>query len=65
MWNMIHLTDGIEYNFILYPGADRLQIKMQYSDVDKVNSDKKGNLRLPTLFGDIIEHAPKTFFRRH
>ncbi len=59
---VFHPKDGIEYNFILYPGADASQIKMKYSDVEKVNSDKKGNIHLPTLFGDIVEHAPKTFY---
>lgn len=59
---VFHPTDGIEYNFILYPGADPSQIKMKYSDVDKVTVDKRGNVHLSTMFGDIIEHAPKTYY---
>ncbi|HLP53352.1 MAG TPA: T9SS type A sorting domain-containing protein [Chitinophagales bacterium] len=59
---VFHPKDGIEYNFILYPGADPSQIKMRYSDVSKIKTDKKGNLRYATMFGDIIEHAPKTFY---
>ncbi|MBK7149561.1 MAG: hypothetical protein IPH78_12280, partial [Bacteroidetes bacterium] len=59
---VFHPQEGIEYNFILHPGADASQIKMVYSDVSAVNQDGKGNIQLPTLFGNIIEHAPTTFY---
>lgn len=59
---VFHEQEGIEYNFILHPGADASKIKMSYSDVSAVNVDATGNIHLPTLFGDIVEHAPKTFY---
>ena len=57
--------EGIEYSFIIHPGADASQIKMKYSDVSKVFSDEKGNVHLPTKFGDIIDHAPSTYYANH
>ena len=59
---LFHPDNGIEYNFILHPGADAKNIEMAYSDVSRISMDEKGNLRLPTAFGDIIDHAPKTFY---
>lgn len=57
-----HPQDGIEYSFILHPGADASQIRMKYSDVDKVEINNEGSIVLPTSVGNIIEHAPKTFY---
>ena len=36
---------------------------MKYSD--KVKLDAKGNLHINTAFGDLIEHAPKTFYEKN
>jgi hypothetical protein len=36
---VFHEQEGIEYNFILHPGADASKIKMSYSDVSAVNVD--------------------------
>ena len=55
--------DGIEYSFILHPGADASQIKMQYSDVSNIHFDGKQNLHFPTELGDIIEHAPVSTYQ--
>ena len=38
------------------------QIKMKYTDVDGMSLDANGNTHLPTKFGDIIDHAPLTFY---
>jgi len=57
---IFHPTDGIEYSLIVHPGADVSKVKMDYSNQIKL----KGNadLHIPTLFGNIVEHAPTTFF---
>ena len=60
---VFHETEGVEYSFIIHPGADASQIKMKYSDVSRVGADENGNLHLPTRFGDIVDHAPKTFYQ--
>jgi len=55
-----HETEGIKYALILHPGADVSKIKMTYSD--SVTLSNNGDLHIPTLFGDIIDHAPETFY---
>jgi gliding motility-associated-like protein len=55
-----HPTDGIKYSLILHPGADISKVKMNYSDNVKLNSS--GDIHIQTLFGEIIEHAPVTFY---
>lgn len=59
---VFHAANGIEYNFILHPGADASQIEMKYSDVTAIYFDKYNNLHLPTRFGDIIDHIPHTYY---
>lgn len=59
---VFHPEKGIEYNFILRPGADASQIEMKYSNVPKIYFDGEKNLHLPTIFGDIIDHAPQTWY---
>ncbi len=54
-----HPESGIKYAIILHPGADASMIKMKY---DKSVSLNKNNLLVPTKFGDIIDHAPLTFY---
>ncbi|MDO9187769.1 MAG: gliding motility-associated C-terminal domain-containing protein, partial [Bacteroidia bacterium] len=53
-------TDGIKYSLIVHPGADISKVKMKYDDMVKLNDN--GDLGIPTLFGDIVEHAPVTFY---
>lgn len=55
-----HKTDGIKYSLILHPGADVSKIKMNYSDTPVLSEN--GDLHFTTLFGDIIDHAPKSFY---
>lgn len=57
-----HPKDGIKYSFIVHPGADPSKIAMRYSSADGMNLDGSGNLHLPTLFGDIMEHAPVSYY---
>ena len=55
-----HPVDGIEYAVILHPGADLSKFKISYSKNFKIDSE--GNIRIQTKFGDIIEHAPHTYY---
>jgi hypothetical protein len=55
----VHPIIGVKYAFILHAGADPSLIKMIY---DRELSLKDGALHIPTLFGDIIDHAPITFY---
>lgn len=57
---VFHPTDGLKYSLILHPGADISKVKMNYNS--KIKMKINGDLHFPTLFGDIIEHAPHTFY---
>ncbi len=54
---------GIKYSIILKPGADLSKVKMHYSgDVEEIKSDSEGNLLIQTPAGNIIDHAPVSFY---
>lgn len=57
-----HPTDGIKYSFFVRPEADPSKIGMRYLSADGMNLDASGDLHLPTLFGDILEHGPLSFY---
>ncbi len=59
---VIHPVEGFKYTIILHPGADISKFQMQYSDVNNMTIDPNGNLLIPTLFGNITDHAPVTFY---
>ncbi len=55
----IHPVIGVKYAFIVRPGADLSQIKMSYDrEVRLVNNE----LIISTLFGDITDHSPLSFY---
>ncbi|MGB3947893.1 MAG: T9SS type B sorting domain-containing protein [Bacteroidia bacterium] len=56
---VFHPLNGIKYTLVLHPGADVSKVKMLYDDVKLKNN---GDLNVTTLFGDIVEHAPLTFY---
>ncbi len=57
---------GIKYNVIIHPGADPTDIKMIYSgDVEKITSNKAGDIIIKTPLDDITEHAPATFYNNN
>ncbi|MBI2270592.1 MAG: hypothetical protein HYU69_09605 [Bacteroidetes bacterium] len=58
----LNITSGIKYSLILHPGADPSKIQMKYSGADKIYKDADGNIHLVTALGDIIDHAPFTFY---
>lgn len=66
-----HPVGGIKYKIIVHPGADVSQVKMKYSfqgsrdsisQRDGISMDAIGNVRLTTVFGDIVDNAPITFY---
>jgi len=57
-----HPQDGIKYSFVIQPSADPSKIAMRYSSSGGMNLDEAGNLHLPTLFGDILEYKPISFY---
>ncbi|MCW5908631.1 MAG: T9SS type A sorting domain-containing protein [Chitinophagales bacterium] len=59
---VFHPQEGIEYNFIVRAGADATKIKIKYAGIERMESDAEGNLLLPTLFGNMVDHAPVTYY---
>jgi gliding motility-associated-like protein len=57
-----HEKGGIKYSFILHPGADPHKIRMKIAGTKKVITDKQGNIHFCTSSGDIIDHAPQSFY---
>lgn len=54
----VHPVIGIKYAFIVHPGADVTHISMVYDrEVQLID----GEIQIPTLFGNIIDHAPMSF----
>ncbi len=57
---VFHPTQGIKYSLILHPGADISKVKLKYDG--EVKLKRNGDLYISTLFGDMIDHAPVTFY---
>jgi hypothetical protein len=49
---------GLEYDFVVSPGADPRAIKMRFDGVTSLRTDDRGNLVLSTRAGEIIEQKP-------
>ncbi|HOY31350.1 MAG TPA: PKD domain-containing protein [Bacteroidales bacterium] len=59
-----HPESGIKYTLILHPGADISVVKMKYVSDRKMYIDGNGNLKIATLYGDLIDHAPVSFYEK-
>lgn len=55
----LHPVIGVKYAYLVHPGADVSRIKMIF---DRDITLRNGEIFIPTLFGDIIDHAPITFY---
>jgi hypothetical protein len=54
---------GIKYTIILHPGADASKVKMEYTgDVNSISKNSDGNIIISTPAGDIIDHAPVSYY---
>ena len=58
-----HPDGGVKYSVIVFPGGDISQIKLQYSKDTKLLPD--GTIRTNTAYGEIIDHAPLTFYQNN
>ena len=53
---------GMKYNFIIHPGADIGNIKMEYEGaIENLNKDNEGSIIVHTATGDLIEHTPVSY----
>ncbi|MBL7937019.1 MAG: hypothetical protein JNM51_14525, partial [Bacteroidia bacterium] len=55
--------DGLKYSLILHPGANPSQVKMVYDN--NVSLSNNGEIHIETKLGDIIDHAPFTFYENN
>lgn len=55
-----HPTDGIKYSLILHPGADLSMVSLKYTGTTELTGS--GDIHIKTLFGNIIDHAPLTYY---
>jgi len=54
---------GIKYKLVMHPGADLGAVRMLYSgDVENILSDSLGNIDIKTPAGNIVDHAPFSFY---
>ena len=54
---------GIKYKFILHPNADPALIKMHYTGaIEEIKKCIDGNIIIETPAGDIIDHAPESYY---
>ena len=56
-----HPVNGLKYTIVVHPGADPSKIKMNYTETPWL--DAIGNLHVETVFGDILDHAPVTYYQ--
>ncbi len=52
------LDSELKSDFIVQPGADPSQIRLQYSGVENISIREDGALVLMTPFGELVENAP-------
>jgi len=56
-----HPVEGIKYELLMKPGADISLVAMEYTNTQGITLNG-GNLLIQTAVGDIVDHAPVTFY---
>lgn len=51
----------MEYDFIVSPGADFSQIKIQYEGAESIAVNEKGELVVTTKWGEVVEQCPVVY----
>ncbi len=54
---------GLKYSLTLHPGADASLVKMVYNS--HVSLKSNGDIHIDTKFGNIVDHAPLTFYQQN
>ena len=62
---VFHEEEGLKYAFTLKPGANPDDIKMHFKSEKDINIDSNGNIIIKTLLGDIVDHAPHSFYQKN
>ncbi len=54
-------TGGLEYDFIVHPGADPALIQLRYRWTDKPKLQRDGSVKITTPMGDMMEGIPVSY----
>lgn len=54
-------ADGIEYTFIVSPGADFSAIRLRYEGIESLSLDDEGRLLISTVWGTLLEELPAIY----
>ncbi|MBI5635246.1 MAG: SBBP repeat-containing protein, partial [Nitrospirae bacterium] len=54
-------TGGMEYDFIVHPGADPEKIKLAFEGADGIDVGNSGDLVVKTSIGDLLHRAPHIY----
>ncbi|MEO6830899.1 MAG: hypothetical protein ABI378_01605, partial [Chitinophagaceae bacterium] len=60
-WVIYSKGDGIEYDYVVHPGADASLIKWRIADANNVSLSDNGTMSIQTSLGTVTEHAPVSF----
>ncbi|MEO5583846.1 MAG: SBBP repeat-containing protein, partial [Flavobacteriales bacterium] len=60
-WKVYTTANGIEYDFIVHPGADPGRIRLRFKDQEELALEKSGRLVHGNRMGRFIEEAPVSF----
>lgn len=62
-WVLFRNKDkGFKYDFIVHPGADYHQIELIYKSKTPININEQGELEMFTIYGNIKENTPVSFY---
>jgi hypothetical protein len=56
---------GLKYDFVVHPGGDPAQIKLQTTSVEDLTLNQDGSLTLQNRMGYITEQTPISFQGEH
>ncbi|MBI3510305.1 MAG: gliding motility-associated C-terminal domain-containing protein [Bacteroidetes bacterium] len=59
---IFHSSEGIKYSIIVHPGGDISNVKMDWNGMKKMDLEASGDVHVQTMFGEIVDHAPSTFY---
>ncbi|TAL61991.1 MAG: T9SS type A sorting domain-containing protein, partial [Bacteroidetes bacterium] len=59
---VFHEKEGLKYQIVIHPGGKISDIKMEYAGQKDIAIDTEGNVQIETPFGNIIDHAPVSFY---
>ncbi|MES2691024.1 MAG: T9SS type A sorting domain-containing protein [Bacteroidota bacterium] len=54
--------EGLKYDFIVHPGADLSDIRMDYEHADGISADEEEKLTVRSLLGKLTDHIPYSYY---